>query len=103
MRPRNPGTGLGDAKQLQSWIAGPDSTGKVIVLLVNYGPDLGQGGFGTSLQGVQTVSVTWADLGISGSFHVQDVWAGQDLGTQSSGLSARLDVGQSQLLTLTPA
>ncbi|KAF5334114.1 hypothetical protein D9758_016075 [Tetrapyrgos nigripes] len=47
MRPRNPGTGLGHSRQLQAWIAGPDpETGDAVVLLVNYGVDLGQGGFG---------------------------------------------------------
>ncbi|KAF9071313.1 hypothetical protein BDP27DRAFT_1419111 [Rhodocollybia butyracea] len=67
MRPRNPGTGLGDAQQLQAWIGGPNSTGNAFVILVNYG---------TSIAGVQNVTVFWSDLGISGSFGVRDVWQG---------------------------
>ncbi|KAF9071307.1 glycoside hydrolase superfamily [Rhodocollybia butyracea] len=94
MRPRNPGTGLGDAQQLQAWIGGPNSTGNAFVVLANYGPDQGSGGFGTSLTGAQNVSVTWADLGINGSFSVRDVWQGQDLGTFDSALSASLGRGR---------
>lgn len=56
MQPRNPGTGQSKSKQLQAWIAGPDSDGQAVVVLANYGPDLGQGGFGTKLEGQQTVS-----------------------------------------------
>ncbi|KAF9071324.1 glycoside hydrolase superfamily [Rhodocollybia butyracea] len=102
MRPRNPGTGLGDAQQLQAWIGGPNSTGNAFVILANYGPDQGSGGFGTSIAGVQNVTVSWSDLGISGSFSVRDVWQGQDLGTFNSALSASLDEGQSLLAVLTP-
>jgi alpha-galactosidase len=102
MRPRNPGTGEGDAQQLQAWIGGPNSTGNAVVILANYGPDQGQGGFNTSIAGVQNVTVSWSDLGISGSFSVRDIWQGQDLGTFDSGLNASLDEGQSLLVTLTP-
>jgi alpha-galactosidase len=103
MRPRNPGTGNSTSQQLQAWIGGPDETGKAVVLLANYGPDLGQGGFNTSLTGVQNVTVSWRDLGISGKFNVLDVWKDQSLGVASDHLSASLDEGQSLLLTLTPA
>ncbi|KAJ3968403.1 glycoside hydrolase superfamily [Lentinula raphanica] len=102
MRPRNPGTGEGDAQQLQAWIGGPDDSGKVVVILANYGPDEGQGGFNTTLSGVQNVTATWQDLGISGSFAIQEVWKGQDLGTSNEQLSASLDEGQSLLAILTP-
>ncbi|KAF9071295.1 family 27 glycoside hydrolase [Rhodocollybia butyracea] len=102
MRPRNPETGLSDAQQLQAWIGGPNSTGNAFVILANYGPDQGSGGFGTSLTGVQNVSVTWADLGINGNFSVRDVWRGQDLGTFDSALSASLGEGQSLLAVFTP-
>ncbi|KAJ3790408.1 glycoside hydrolase superfamily [Lentinula aff. detonsa] len=103
MRPRNPGTGEGDAQQLQAWIGGPDDTGKVVVLLANYGPDEGQGGFNTTLSGVQNVTATWQDLGISGSFAIQEVWQGQDLGVSTQQLSASLDEGQSLLVVMNPA
>ncbi|KAJ3755069.1 glycoside hydrolase superfamily [Lentinula raphanica] len=102
MRPRNPGTGEGDAQQLQAWIGGPDDSGKLVVILANYGPDEGQGGFNTTLSGVQNVTATWQDLGISGSFAIQEVWKGQDLGTSNEQLSASLDEGQSLLAILTP-
>lgn len=102
MRPRNPGTGEGDAQQLQAWIGGPDDTGKAVVLLANYGPDEGQSGFNTTLTGVQNLIVTWQDLGISGSFDIQEVWNGQDLGSSSQQLNASLDEGQSLLVVMTP-
>lgn len=104
MRPRSPGTGDSTSQQLQAWIGGPDSSsGNAFVLLVNYGPDQGQGGFNTTLTGVQNVTVTWSDLGISGAFNVQDVWKNQNLGVLSESLNASLDEGQSLLVTLTPA
>ncbi|OTA63616.1 glycoside hydrolase family 27 protein [Hypoxylon sp. EC38] len=100
MQPRNPGTGKSSSQQLQAWIAGPDPSGTAVVVIVNYGPDQGQGGFGTSLSGVQTVNVSWSDLGISGTFDIQDVWTGEDLGPESSGFSVRLSEGQSILYKL---
>ncbi|KAF5388678.1 hypothetical protein D9757_004776 [Collybiopsis confluens] len=103
MRPRNPGTGNSNSQQLQAWIGGPDSTGKAVVLLANYGPDLGQGGFNTSLPGVQNVTVSWHDLGISGRFNIEDVWKARSLGVATEQLSTSLDEGQSLLVTLTPA
>ncbi|THU97139.1 family 27 glycoside hydrolase [Dendrothele bispora CBS 962.96] len=87
MRPRNPGTGAGDAKQLQAWIAGPGTSSghtTAVVLLANYGPDLGMGGFGTSLSGTQTVSISLDELGIGNdSWTAKDVWNNQELGTLS--------------------
>ncbi|KAI0799431.1 glycoside hydrolase [Xylaria sp. FL0064] len=102
MQPRNPGTGAQSAQQLQAWIAGPNPTGKAVVVIANYGPDEGQGGFGTSLTGPQTITVTWEDLGIQGSFNVFDVWAGQDLGSEDAELEVQLGEGQSVLYHLTP-
>ncbi|KAH8657959.1 glycoside hydrolase superfamily [Xylariales sp. PMI_506] len=102
MQPRNPGTGSGDAQQLQAWVAGPDDSGALVVVLANYGPDQGDGGFGTSLAGLQTISATWDDLGISGSFDVFDVWNGKDLSSATASLSAQLDEGESVLYKLTP-
>ncbi|KAK5998036.1 Alpha-galactosidase 3 [Cladobotryum mycophilum] len=101
MQPRNPGTGGQAAKQLQAWIAGPDASGKAVVVLANYGPDGGQGGFGGGSNGVQTVSASWGDLGISGAYNVHDVWNNKSLGRQTSNISARLGPGESVLLVLT--
>ncbi|KAI1324471.1 glycoside hydrolase [Xylariaceae sp. FL0255] len=101
MQPRNPGTGAQSAQQLQAWIAGPSSAGEAAVVIANYGPDEGQGGFGTSLTGTQTITVTWEDLGISGSFDVLDVWAGEDLGSEDTELQVQLGEGQSVLYHLT--
>lgn len=100
IQPRNPGTGGQSAQQLQAWIAGPDSTGKAVVVIANYGPDEGQGGFGTTLSGTQTVMVTWGDLGIDGSFDIFDVWAGEDLGAEDTELEVQLGEGQSVLYRL---
>ncbi|KAI1776954.1 glycoside hydrolase family 27 protein [Hypoxylon cercidicola] len=102
MQPRNPGTGNNSSQQLQAWIAGPDASGTAVVVITNYGPDQGQGGYGTSLPGMQTVNVSWDDLGISGTFNVRDVWAGEDMGSEDSGLSVQLAEGQSVLYELTP-
>ncbi|KIY72445.1 glycoside hydrolase family 27 protein [Cylindrobasidium torrendii FP15055 ss-10] len=103
MRPRNPGTGESNAQQLQAWIAGPAPSGEAIVLLANYGPDEGQGGFDTSLSGLQNVSVSWADLGIAGSFTAKNVWTGTTLGEAVDGvLNATLSEGQTLLVKLTP-
>ncbi|KAF2181619.1 glycoside hydrolase family 27 protein [Zopfia rhizophila CBS 207.26] len=101
MQPRNPGTGQNDSKQLQTWIAGPDNNGAAVVVLTNYGPDRGQGGFNTNLPGVQSVSATWEDLGINGTYAVRNVWAGADLGNFDNAVSANLNAGESQLLRLT--
>jgi alpha-galactosidase len=103
MQPRNPGSGGNLAKQLQSWIAGPNDSGAAYLVLVNYGPDQGQGGFGTTQTAKQTVTATWQDLGISGNYLVVDVWAGTDKGTVSTQLSASLDVGESRFFKLTKA
>ena len=104
MQPRNPGSGKGDAVQLQAWIAGPASdSGDVVVILANYGPDLGQGGFDTSLPGTQTVTASWSDLGISGTYSIRNVWEDEDLGDADEQVEAKLGNGESILLRLTPA
>lgn len=103
IRPRNPGTGLRRAKQLQAWIGGPSPSGETVVLLANYGPDQGSSGFQSSLSGPQNVSVTWADLGIAGSFKAKDVWKGLDLGEVSDGFNATLREGESLLIRMVPA
>lgn len=62
MQPKNPfGSALPGSQaseQLQAWIAGPDENNEnAVVVLANYGPDQGSGGFGTSLQGTQLVNI----------------------------------------------
>lgn len=100
MQPRNPGTGDNVPQQLQAWIAGPSDNNEAYVLVVNYGPDQGHGGFGTSLTGVQNVTVSLADLGIAGkSWEFSDVWNGNS-STVSTSFTAYLDEGESQLLHL---
>jgi len=103
MRPRNPGTGNEGSEQLQAWIGGPDSNGKAVVLLANYGPDQGQGGFNTTLTGSQNITVSWGDLGISGNFSIQNVWdPNQEFEVRSGHLSAILSEGQSFFVVMTP-
>ncbi|KAI1357498.1 glycoside hydrolase [Xylaria arbuscula] len=90
IQPQNPGTGAQSAQQLQAWIAGPSSTGEAVVIITNYSPNEGQGGFRTSV----------ADLSIQGSFGVFDVWAGEDLGAEDTELEVQLEEGQSVLYHL---
>lgn len=123
MQPKNPfGTtqpGSQAAEQLQAWIAGPDSTNQnAIVVLANYGPDQGQGGFGSSLQGTQFVNVSLGLLGIASgqpnghaSWNVRRVLGGggqggpdhSDLGVTTSYIASNLGPGESALYHLTPA
>jgi alpha-galactosidase len=100
MQVRNPGTGDNVARQLQAWIGGP-SGDDAYVLIANYGPDEGQGGFGTQIAGIQNVTVSLSDLGIAGTTWVfNDVWEGNAT-TVSQSYTAWLDEGASQLLHLT--
>ncbi|KAJ5610292.1 Alpha-galactosidase [Penicillium lagena] len=100
MQPRNPGTGNNLAQQVQAWIGGPDETSNAYVLLVNYGPDQGSGGFNTSLSGVQEVTISLNDLGISGKqWKFTDVW-NSNSSRVSSSFTAYLGEGESQLLYL---
>lgn len=101
IQPRNPGTGGQDSQQLQAWIAGPAPNGQAVVVLANYGPDLGQGGFNGTSTDVELVSASWKDLGVKGTYRVHDVWNNKDLGSQKSGVKANLGPGESVLLTLT--
>jgi len=50
-----------------------------------------------------TVSVTWSQLGFSGSAGVHDLWSHADLGTMASGFSASLPSHGSRLLRVTPS
>ncbi|CAL5873914.1 uncharacterized protein PFLUO_LOCUS8198 [Penicillium psychrofluorescens] len=100
MQPRNPGTGNNLAQQAQAWIGGPDDTSNAYVLLVNYGPDQGSGGFNTSLSGIQEVTISLKDLGISGKqWKFTDVW-NSNSSTVSDSFTAYLGEGESQLLYL---
>lgn len=102
MQPRNPGTGSNSAQQLQAWIGGPSETGKeAYVLIVNYGPDQGYGGFETQIFGRQKVTVTLEDLGIQGSIWAfTDVWGGNSTRVSNS-YSTWLTEGASELLHVT--
>lgn len=100
MQPRNPGSGNNLAQQLQAWIAGPSEANEAYVILANYGPDEGDGGFGTSLAGVQALTLSLSDLGISGqNWTFTDVWNG-NLTVVSGTFTAYLDEYGSQLLHL---
>lgn len=123
MQPKNPyGTtqpGSQASEQLQAWIAGPDSNNEnAIVVLANYGPDQGEGGFGTSLQGTQLVNASLGLLGIaSGQPNGQAGWnvyrvlggggqGGSDftnLGVTTSYMASYLGPGESALYYLTAA
>jgi alpha-galactosidase len=99
MQPRNPGTGNNLAQQLQAWIAGPTQQNQAYVLIANYGPDQGAGGFGTSITGVQPVTVSLSDLGIEGTWKFTDVW-NENSTTVSSSYTAYLNENESQLISL---
>jgi alpha-galactosidase len=102
IQPRNPGTGDNTAQQLQAWIGGPSSDNIAYVLLANYGPDQGQGGFGTQLGGLQNVTISLNDLGIGGkAWTFTDVWNASSSTIVSDSYTAMLDEGASQLLQLT--
>jgi alpha-galactosidase len=121
MQPKNPyGTtqpGSQAAEQLQAWIAGPDTNNQnAVVVLANYGPDQGQGGFGSNLQGTQFVNVSLGLLGIAPgqpngqpSWNVRRVLGGggqggsdhTDLGSTSSFIASSLGPGESVMYKLT--
>ncbi|KAL7809592.1 glycoside hydrolase family 27 protein [Trichoderma gracile] len=121
MQPKNPfGTtspGSQASEQLQAWVAGPNTDNKnAVVILANYGPNLGQGGFGENLQGVQLVNISLSLLGIAEGqpngapgWSVRRVLGGggsggedhSDLGTTSSSIASFLGPGESVLYYLT--
>jgi alpha-galactosidase len=121
MQPKNPfgstQPGSQASEQLQAWIAGPDTSNQhAVVVLANYGPDQGQGGFGTSLQGVQFVNVSLSLLGIAQGqqngvpgWSVRRVLGGggsggadySDLGVTTSYIASNLGPGESVLYYLT--
>lgn len=95
MQPRNPGTGLNTAQQLQAWIAGPDDGGNAYVLLTNLGPSRGNSGYNTTISGTQTVTASLEDLGVGneGCYSVQNVWKGGNPTQVMSGGSLSSDLG----------
>ncbi|KUJ08321.1 glycoside hydrolase family 27 protein [Mollisia scopiformis] len=117
MQPKNPiGSSIPGSQasvQLQAWIAGPNNDNQnAVVVLANYGPDQGQGGFGTSLEGTQLVNISLADLGIAAgqpngatAWSVRRVLGGggqggpdhTDLGTTSTFIASELGPGESVL------
>lgn len=99
MQPRNPGTGNNLAQQLQAWIAGPTKDKTAYVLIANYGPDQGSGGFYTGMTGVQPVTVSLSDLGVKGKWTFTDVWNGNST-TVSKSYTAYLAENESQLISL---
>lgn len=52
--------------------------------------------------GPATVSVTWSQLGFSGSASVRDLWSHTDLGTMATGFSATLNTDASRLVRVYP-
>jgi alpha-galactosidase len=123
MQPKNPfGTaqpGSQASEQLQAWIAGPDTNNQnAVVVLANYGPDQGNGGFGTSIQGIQIVNISLSLLGIANGqpngapgWTVRRVLGGggqggsdhTDLGVTTTFMASNLGPGESALYKLTRA
>lgn len=121
MQPKNPfgstQPGSQASEQLQAWIAGPDRDKKsAVVVLANYGPDQGEGGFGSNLQGVQFLNVSLGILGIAAgqpsghnSWNIRRILGGggqsgpdyTDLGTTSNFVASSLSPGESALYYLT--
>lgn len=76
------------------------------VLLTNLGPNQGKGGYVAVGSGEQNVTVTLADLGLTGSqYKATDVWFGNITTIVEAGgaLLAILDVGESRFLQLAVA
>jgi hypothetical protein len=58
--------------------------------------------FNTGTSGSSTVSVTWSQVGLSGSAHVTDLWSGADKGTITGSYSATLRPGETRLIRAEP-
>lgn len=58
--------------------------------------------FNTATSGSSTVSVSWSQVGFSGSADVTDLWAGSDKGVISGSYSATLRPGEARLIRATP-
>ncbi|MGW1976294.1 carbohydrate-binding protein [Streptomyces sp. NPDC001889] len=58
--------------------------------------------FNTGTSGNQTVSVTWAQAGLSGPAAITDLWSGRSGGTVSDSYSATLRPGETRLIRAAP-
>src|SRR6266542_1285552 len=58
--------------------------------------------FNTDTSASSTVSVTWSQVGFSGSAAVTDLWSGADVGTISNSYSATLRPGETRLIRARP-
>jgi hypothetical protein len=59
--------------------------------------------FNTGTSGSSTVSVSWSQLGFTGSADVTDLWSGSHVGTVTDSYSATLRPGETRLIRATPA
>jgi alpha-galactosidase len=58
--------------------------------------------FNTGTSGNSTVSVTWSQVGFSGSASVTDLWSGKNTGTVADSYSATLRPGETRLIRAHP-
>jgi len=58
--------------------------------------------FNTNTSGNLTVSVSWSQVGFTGSAHVRNEWSGADGGTVTNSYSATLRPGEPRLIRVTP-
>ncbi|MET8454154.1 carbohydrate-binding protein [Streptomyces sp. NPDC005209] len=58
--------------------------------------------FNTGTSGSSTVSVTWSQLGFTGSGEVTDLWSGAHQGAVADSYSATLRPGETRLIRVTP-
>jgi Alpha galactosidase A/Alpha galactosidase C-terminal beta sandwich domain/Carbohydrate binding module (family 35) len=58
--------------------------------------------FNTGTSGNSTVSVSWSQVGFSGSAEVTDLWSGKDTGQVSGSYSATLRPGETRLIRVHP-
>ncbi|PYX90505.1 MAG: carbohydrate-binding protein, partial [Acidobacteria bacterium] len=88
----NVATPISQASSQQVWrTTKPNADGSFTVALFNLG------------SATATVSVSWSQLGFSGSAGVRDLWSHSNLGTMASGFSASLPSHGSRLLKVTPS
>ncbi|MQS37534.1 alpha-galactosidase, partial [Streptomyces katsurahamanus] len=59
--------------------------------------------FNTGASGNQTVSVTWAQAGFTGTAQVTDLWSGRDGGAVADSYSVTLRPGETRLIRAAPA
>lgn len=103
MQPRNPGNGSSTSQQRQAWVCGPSKTGEAYVLLTNYGPNQGRGGFESFDSGDLLVRASLEDLSLTGkSYRVHDVWSDASYKVLAGdSLNATLAEGAAEFLRLT--